>query len=274
MQLQAQFQVTVPQPDLDVSNPAEDDIDAALTDLQVSLEGSSVSNSSDIHHVPELQDELRLFKYADFCNLWIYLHIHVCSCTGQRNLVWRITRNSSLYWKTLIWRCSRAVMKRRSLQCSKSTSEVRESSSSLPFISVVSSGCEATPDINISARKYNMKIFVPSSDGLVEYWVKADTVSERNVLMMPWWCCLQEGQYAKWMAAFRLASKGKTMADSSYEAEVQSLLAFLNMQHPAPAPAISPNQVDLQPEDFVAPCFLKKLKTKQVSFTNMLKPVL
>ena len=75
---------------------------------------------------------------------------------------------------------------------------------------------------------------------------------------------LQEEQYAKWMAACRLASKGKTMADSSYDSEVQSIQAFLSMQHPAPAPVIDANRIDFQPEDFVAPRFLKKLKTKQV----------
>jgi hypothetical protein len=32
------------------------------------------------------------------------------------------------------------------------------------------------------------------------------------------------------MAAFRLASKGKTMADSSYESEVHGIEAFLAMQ--------------------------------------------
>lgn len=32
------------------------------------------------------------------------------------------------------------------------------------------------------------------------------------------------------MAAFRLAAKGKTMADSSYESEVNGIQAFLAMQ--------------------------------------------
>jgi hypothetical protein len=96
--------------------------------------------------------------------------------------------------------------------------------------------------------------------------VKADTVRIIAVqLDLLIFLKSQEDQYAKWMAAFRLASKGKTMADASYDTEVQSLIAFLNMQHPAPAPALNPSQVDLQPEDFVAPCFLKKLKAKQVS---------
>ena len=82
---------------------------------------------------------------------------------------------------------------------------------------------------------------------------------------------LQKDQYCKWMAACRLASTGKTMADSSYETEVQSITAFLNMQHPAPSPTINPEHTKLQPEDFVSPRFLKKLKTKQVSETNFLK---
>lgn len=66
------------------------------------------------------------------------------------------------------------------------------------------------------------------------------------------------------MAACRLASKGKTMADSSYESEVKSIEAFLSMQHPAPAPVVDPTAINFQPEDFVAPRFLKKLKSKQV----------
>ena len=64
------------------------------------------------------------------------------------------------------------------------------------------------------------------------------------------------------MAACRLAAKGKTMADASYDAEVKSILAFLAMQKPAPAPAINPSTFDIQPDDYVAPRFLRKLKNK------------
>jgi kindlin 2 len=76
------------------------------------------------------------------------------------------------------------------------------------------------------------------------------------------------------MAACRLASSGKTMADSSYETEVQSLQNFLKLQRPArngnhtSAPAAHPDQIQFNPEDFVAPRFLKKLKSKQVSIIN------
>ena len=64
------------------------------------------------------------------------------------------------------------------------------------------------------------------------------------------------------MAACRLAAKGKTMADASYDAEVGSILAFLAMQKPAPAPAINPSSLDIQPDDYVAPRFIRKLKNK------------
>lgn len=63
------------------------------------------------------------------------------------------------------------------------------------------------------------------------------------------------------MAACRLAAKGRSLADSSYESEVKNIRSFLQMQHPAPAPAISTN-MELQSEDYVAPRFVRKLKGK------------
>jgi hypothetical protein len=73
---------------------------------------------------------------------------------------------------------------------------------------------------------------------------------------------LQEEQYAKWMAACRLAAKGRSLADSSYDTEVKSIIAFLQMQHPAPAQAINPSALDITPEDYVSPRFLRKFKGK------------
>lgn len=73
---------------------------------------------------------------------------------------------------------------------------------------------------------------------------------------------LQEDQYARWMAAMRLASKGKTLADSSYDSEVKSILAFLSMQHPAPAPVLNPESLDIQPEHYMAPRFVRRIRGK------------
>lgn len=64
------------------------------------------------------------------------------------------------------------------------------------------------------------------------------------------------------MAACRLAAKGRSLADSSYDAEVRSILAFLQLQHPAPAPVINPQSLDINPEDYAAPRFVRKLKSK------------
>jgi len=57
----------VPQPDLDgTGNESEDEIDAALTDLQMTLEGSAVSATGDITRTPELHGYIRFLKYVTF----------------------------------------------------------------------------------------------------------------------------------------------------------------------------------------------------------------
>lgn len=64
--MQVTLQTGQPQPNFDngsVSSPNDDDIDAALTDLQTTLEGSTINaHANDITQVPELYDELRFLK--------------------------------------------------------------------------------------------------------------------------------------------------------------------------------------------------------------------
>lgn len=69
------------------------------------------------------------------------------------------------------------------------------------------------------------------------------------------------------MAACRLASKGKTMADSTYNTELQSIQAFLAMQqgsHNSVTPTMPSDVPDFQPESFVSQRYLKKYKRSQV----------
>lgn len=128
-----------------------------------------------------------------------------------------------------------------------------------------------TPDVNQSQDKYGIRLEVPGADGMSEMWIRCDTVS-RHVLSvsldspMNRGIGTQESQYAKWMAACRLAAKGKTMADASYDAEVKSILAFLAMQKPSREPAIDPSSYEINPEDYVAPRFVRKLKNKVLLF--------
>lgn len=80
-------------------------------------------------------------------------------------------------------------------------------------------------------------------------------------------CLLQETQYAKWKAACILASKGKTMAYSSYKSEVRNIQSFLQMKSLAPPPgqaAPELDSMDMNAESFVSPRYSKKHKNKQV----------
>lgn len=73
---------------------------------------------------------------------------------------------------------------------------------------------------------------------------------------------LQEDQYAKWMAACRMASKGRSLADSSYDSEVQSIKSFLSMQKPAGQAAASVNPASIESAEYLAPRYQKKIKGK------------
>ena len=73
---------------------------------------------------------------------------------------------------------------------------------------------------------------------------------------------LQETQYSRWLAACRMAAKGKTMADSGYDSEVKAIQAFLSMQHPASQPVINPSTLDIRVEDYVAARFYRRGKSK------------
>ena len=55
--------------------------------------------------------------------------------------------------------------------------------------------------MNIQMGKYGIRLSVPSSEGMSELWVR----------------CEQEGQYAQWMAACRVAAKGKSLADITFD---------------------------------------------------------
>lgn len=211
LQLQVNLQVNQPQPE-SIPN-AEDDIDKALSDLQMSLEGTHISSTpQDIMHIPELAGYMKFMKPRRFT-----------------------LKGFKQYWFT----CRDMTMKYY-----KSSDDV----SGDPIEVINLRGCEVTPEVIISQQRYGIKLEVPAADGMTEYLIR----------------CNEEDQYAKWMAAMRLASKGKSLADSSYDSEVKSILAFLSMQHPAPAPVISAENLDIQPEHYLAPRFVRRIRNKAV----------
>uniref|UniRef100_A0AAY4AIU1 PH domain-containing protein n=1 Tax=Denticeps clupeoides TaxID=299321 RepID=A0AAY4AIU1_9TELE len=198
-----------------------DEVDAALSDLEITLEGGKTSNTlGDITSIPELAD---------------YFWQRTLPASRPKKLT---LKGYKQYWCTF---------KDITISCYKS----REEAHGTPALQMNLRGCEVTPDVNISGQKFNIKLLIPVADGMNEIWLRCDT----------------EKQYAHWMAACRLASKGKTMADSSYNLEVQNILSFLKMQHMNPDPQFiaEPINTDINPECLVSPRYLKKYKNKQIS---------
>uniref|UniRef100_A0A8C3LT26 Fermitin family member 2 n=1 Tax=Chrysolophus pictus TaxID=9089 RepID=A0A8C3LT26_CHRPC len=186
---------------LNNSDKDVDEVDAALSDLEITLEGGKTSTIlGDITSIPELADYIKA-QEADPERLQAIL--------------------------------------------------VKEEANGTPAHQMNLRGCEVTPDVNISGQKFNIKLLIPVAEGMNEIWLRCDN----------------ERQYASWMAACRLASKGKTMADSSYSMEVQNILSFLKMQHLNPDPQLIPEQIttDINPECLVSPRYLKKYKNKQLT---------
>ncbi|XP_069712924.1 fermitin family homolog 2 isoform X4 [Phaenicophaeus curvirostris] len=201
---------------LNNSDKEVDEVDAALSDLEITLEGGKTSTIlGDITSIPELADYIKVFKPKKL------------TLKGYKP-----------YWCTF---------KDTSISCYKS----KEESNGTPAHQMNLRGCEVTPDVNISGQKFNIKLLIPVAEGMNEIWLRCDN----------------ETQYASWMAACRLASKGKTMADSSYGLEVQNILSFLKMQHLNPDPQLIPEQIntDINPECLVSPRYLKKYKNKQIT---------
>lgn len=46
---------------------------------------------------------------------------------------------------------------------------------------IYSAGCEAHPDLNISHGKYGIKLFIPSSEGMSELWLRFDSVRDETI---------------------------------------------------------------------------------------------
>uniref|UniRef100_A0A8C2XBW8 FERM domain containing kindlin 3b n=1 Tax=Cyclopterus lumpus TaxID=8103 RepID=A0A8C2XBW8_CYCLU len=117
------------------------------------------------------------------------------------------------------------------------------------LIFIVHTGCEVAPDVNVTAQKFLIRLLIPAPEGMNEVYLRC------------------ENQYAQWMAACRLASKGKTLADSSFQNEIQSIRSFLAMQKTSSgshgnAPT---NDESINPHSLVSPRYHKKYKAKQLT---------
>ena len=103
--------------------------------------------------------------------------------------------------------------------------------------------------MNVAKNKYHIKLKIPGPDM---------TDLELG--------CNSDVQYGKWMAACRLASKGKTMADPTYDVEVAGIKTFISMQQDNKDETDNPavDNSHIQCEDFVPQRLLNRMKSKQV----------
>ncbi|KAM4617992.1 fermitin family homolog 3 [Discoglossus pictus] len=137
------------------------------------------------------------------------------------------------------------MLKGTNVSCYKSKEEARGD----PLIMLSLRGCEVIPEVNISSQKYCIRLLVPSPEGMNEVYLRCD----------------DEQQYARWMAGCRLAAKGRTMGDASYDGEVQSILSFLSLQKSSAQTSSSTAPDTINMHALVSPRYQKKLKPKQLT---------
>uniref|UniRef100_A0A8C2J7I4 Fermitin family member 3b n=1 Tax=Cyprinus carpio TaxID=7962 RepID=A0A8C2J7I4_CYPCA len=115
-------------------------------------------------------------------------------------------------------------------------------------------GCEVAPDVNVAGQKFCIKLLIPAPEGMNEIYLR----------------CENEKQYSQWMAACKLASKGLTLLDSSYQSEVQNIQTFLSMQRSSSAAPTSQTDESINTHSLVSPRYQKKYKPKLVEKTMKL----
>uniref|UniRef100_A0A671P085 Fermitin family homolog 1-like n=1 Tax=Sinocyclocheilus anshuiensis TaxID=1608454 RepID=A0A671P085_9TELE len=161
------------------NEPDIDEVEAALSNLEFTLEGRNPDKIlEDITDIPKLEDTLKLFRPKRL-TLKPYKEY------------WFVFRDTTIsYYKN------------------------KESANKEPIEQLHLRGCEVIPDVNVTEKKFGLKLLLPAADGMNEVYIRYDN----------------ETQYAKWKAACILASKGKTMAYSSYRTEVKNIQSFLQMK--------------------------------------------
>uniref|UniRef100_A0A4W4E963 PH domain-containing protein n=1 Tax=Electrophorus electricus TaxID=8005 RepID=A0A4W4E963_ELEEL len=125
----------------------------------------------------------------------------------------------------------------------------KEESCKEPIQQMNLKGCEVAPDVSVATQKFCIRLLIPEPEGMNEVYLRCDN----------------EQQYSKWMAACRLASKGKTLADASFSTEVQSIQSFLAMQRTSSSNKAAQTDESINTHSLVSPRYQKKYKPKQLT---------
>ncbi|CAG5990244.1 unnamed protein product [Menidia menidia] len=251
--------VSESEPQMVSSSAAMDDLESALQSLEVKMEGESSSASELLENMtaPQLNDYLKIFRPKRL------------TLKGYKQYWFKFQDTSISYFKS------------------------KEESIGEPIQQISLKGCEVAPDVNVAAQKFLIKLLVPAPEGMNEVFLRCENVrphtnisplcAQHPVVFTTFisvssshpcpqshlsnacsHCGLQEQQYAQWMAGCRLASKGKSLADSSFHSEIESIRSFLAMQKSnsgSNGSADSSNE-SINPHSLVSPRYHKKYKPK------------
>lgn len=156
-----------------LENVADDDIDAALSELQLTLNGpNGHSKGNDITQIPELTDYLRFLRYCGRLQTTqsadsrpITLIRLALSCRPKKFTL----KGYKRYW---------FAYKDLHLFLYKSKDSFR--SNQAPALTINLRGCEVTPEVILAQAKFNIKLEVPPDDGFGannEMWIRCENVS-------------------------------------------------------------------------------------------------
>lgn len=237
LQYQIQQQASNPIPE-DIGN-TNDDIDAALTELQLQLEGGSTTvydrTSYNTQAIGQSSGQMQIMQSTNR-NLMSPHQPSDMAIVSNLELsdsirFMKLRKFTFKTFKRLFF-----VFRDTTLTAYRNKDDRMRDEAAF---AIDLRGCDVTPDVYVNHGKYGVKLSTPSIEGMTEYLLRFDT----------------ENQYAKWMAAFRLASRGKPLTDPSYEEEVRTTLDLFNLQYSQPIShslTMSSNN-NIRVDDYVAP---------------------
>jgi kindlin 2 len=123
----------------------------------------------------------------------------------------------------------------------------------VPLLTINLRGCDVQGEATVGERKFIIKLTILSDDPPTEYWLRQDNPD----------------QYAEWLAAIRLAARRKTLANSTYNNEVQSVLELLRYRQPTASSTSTTsnrevNARDVNPDELVSASLVRRLGRRKV----------
>lgn len=239
LQYQIQQQASNPIPDdLDKTN---DDIDAALNDLQAQLEGGTTVYDKNFYNNHQANNQSIPTNtpptyvpgaIVDSQSVNRNMQSDIVNLTTELSDFIRFMKLKKFTLKT--FKKLFFVFRDTTLTAYRNKDDkIREE----PAFAIDLRGCDVVPDVNLMHGKFGVKLSTPGLDSMSDYLLRFDT----------------QHQYCQWIAAFKLASRGKPISDPSYEEEIRTTVDLINLQYPQTAMVMSPSNDNIRVDEYIAP---------------------